>query len=484
MKKNLWIWALAALSMSACTSEDAPSQDQVVTENDFEGPDGRIVVQLGAESTPAAIVSRAVGPVEGKNILALTDLGIFAVDRTRTIEDDDITSWPTIIDKCLLMNVKAEGAKATEDNNYDKDNENDNTLDPLDKDVNDGKKITLYDTEASGAHAVYYYPMQGKQNYDFYGYHPRVSSDNISTMDGKVTITNTLDGNIDLITGAAKKAPQVDEGDIYVTEHAGTTAPGKGAASVKIDGYNAKYVRKIKYSNWIIDEWNKTLAEGATLLTGKKPFVPMISFKHRLTKLNFQIITAEEQAGPGAQNPNGDRLDATKLRVNTVKLHNVFKDVTMTLNRNAETEEPEVSLAFATTGELPMIPTNKTDRVNVWDFDEGAAWTETTNIKPQEYDEDKSTYKDAGYLMVPATNDVKNLREYKPYVITLNVVAASEIGVPQTQAITLEMPEGTTFEAGKSYNIRIALYAQQEVFVSAELTDWVEDENGVDIPVE
>ena len=44
--------------------------------------------------------------------------------------------------------------------------------------------------------------------------------------------------------------------------------------------------------------------------------------------------------------------------------------------------------------------------------------------------------------------------------------------------------EYLTFEAGKSYNIRIALYALQQVYVSAELTDWDTDTEDVYIPVE
>ena len=361
-KKNLWIWALAAFSMAACTSEDVPTQEeQVVTENDFESPDGRVVVQLGAESTPAAIVSRTEGPVEGENIIALTDLGIFAVDRKSSITDSDLTSWPKIIDKCLLMNVKAEGAKSSSDA-FDPDNFEDKTVNPLDPDVNKGKKVTLYDTEASGNGAVYYYPMQSKQEYDFYGYHPRVDINKINTSSGKVTITNTLDGNIDLITGAAKKATKVLENEIYVTEHSGSTPPKLGTVDTPIEGYNAKYIRKIKYSNWMIDKWIGILSdedEKVEWKAKKKPFVPMISFEHRLTKLNFQIITAQEQTGGGNQNEatetGGDRTEATKLRVNNVKLLNVFKDVTMTLDRDAaNNNEPKVSLAFSNKGELKM----------------------------------------------------------------------------------------------------------------------------------
>ena len=87
MKKNLWIWVLAAFSMAACTSEDVPTQEeQVVTENDWISPDGRVVVQLSAEGlpTPSLSVSRASdkldkGPIEDTNISLLDNLGIFAL---------------------------------------------------------------------------------------------------------------------------------------------------------------------------------------------------------------------------------------------------------------------------------------------------------------------------------------------------------------------------------------------------------------------
>ena len=174
MKQNLWIWALAALSMTACTSEDVPSQDQVVTENDFESPDGRVVVQLGAESSASVGISRA--PIEGVNIVALQDLGIFALNRNegvkfteKDLEKDQVTNkfgWLTN-DNSLLVNVKAKGKEAIVGAGFDKDKYENNTVAPLDSMVNTGRRITLYkadDDSETGVGAVYYYPMQGGQN--------------------------------------------------------------------------------------------------------------------------------------------------------------------------------------------------------------------------------------------------------------------------------------------------------------------------------
>lgn len=492
MKKNLWIWAIAALTMTACTSEDVPTAQ--VTDSDWISPDGHVVVQLGAENTASVSVSRA--PIEGTNITALKDLGIFALNRTATFTLNQIknNNWVNETEKdILLMNVKAEGSEVP-------------SLDPT---VNTGNRIKLYNENATGsAGAVYYYPMQGDQNYNFYGYQPRTDSE-VTVNEGKIQVTMTLDGDKDLITGITNKnvtsdaegneteitqgylgfAPKVSEKDIYDTEAKGKFADGAtgptATGSGDLEGYNAKYIRKIKYHNWIVDESTK---RGFTDLKEKKPFVPNLGFEHRLTKLNFQIITAKAQAGPG--NQGNDREDAAQLRVKDVKLQNVLTYATLTI-------EPKMTLSFTqrnTTGmNIRQINDAKDDEVwfyetietPVEEGEEGQVTTtyqKTDKIIPQIYEEGKTDYKSAGYLMVPATVDNTDNATY-PYIIALTVIAKNESGVPTEQNITLSLKDNT-FEAGKSYNIRVALYAQQEVQVSATLTDWEEVEKEVYIPVE
>ena len=495
MKKNLWIWALAALSMAACTSEDAPSQDQVVTENDFESPDGRIVVQLGAENTPAATISRA--PIEGTNITVLQDLGIFALNRNTDVEftttDITGTNWLDN-DDCLLVNVKAAGAKGNvnQDGSYQE-------VDPLDPNVNTGKKITLYKADGTGeGGAVYYYPMQGAQNYNFYGYQPRENG-TLGIADGKIQVYMTLDGSQDLITGITNKdlvedevnkkgAPlRVFEKDLYSTEATENSSAAKENTNAYIDGYNAKYIRKIKYHNWIIDESQK-LGNVANRLSDseKKPFIPNLEFVHRLTKLNFQIITAQKEAGDGYEDTEvdkdeqgDDKLDASKLRVKNVQLRNVKSKATLTI-------EPAMTLTFAGVHEngrdtLKMIVDNTEDKT-LWVYEGEGEATLTDKIIPQVYQNvvapQKPNYKSAGYLMVPATAD---RNDTEPYKISLVVIAKDKDGEPKEQTVELEL--NNEFLAGKSYNIQIALYAQQEVYVNATLENWVEGDD-VYIPVE
>lgn len=454
MKKNLWIWAIAALSMAACTSEDVPTTEQIVTENDWISPDGRVVVQLGAESTPAAVISRA--PIEGSNITVLKELGIFAVNRTGSIAQSELTGWPNTINNILLLNVKAQGAEDP--------NEDGKEVDPLDKEVNKGKKLSLFDTEVTAPGAVYYYPMQGNQNFDFYGYQPR--QEEVTINNGKAQVTISLNGDVDLITGKAEQAPQID--NLYETEAVEGTKPDM--VLDPINGYNAKYIRKIKYHNWIIDESQNLSTEYQLDKNDKKPFIPNIKFGHRLTKLNFQIITAKEQAGEG--NQGNDREEAKALRVHSIELKNVHTIAKLTI-------EPDMTLAYdgrPTDGTgMAMIKTNT---------DDNAIWADANTIIPQEYNEDPDhEYTTAGYLMVPATTAITDYDEF-PYQIALTVVAKDETGVPHEQDIVLNFKSDNVFEAGKSYNIRIALYAQQEVHVSAELTPWDTDTEDVYIPVE
>lgn len=483
MKKNLWIWALAAFSMAACTSEDVSTPEQVVTENDFESPDGRVVVQLGAESVPAATISRA--PIEGTNITVLQDLGIFALNRNddAIFTSDDITGTGWLQnDDCLLMNVKAAGANSTPDAAVGTE------VDPLDPGINLGKKITLYKPDESQSGAVYYYPMQGDQNYNFYGYQPRTGSTLALADNGKkIQVNMVLDGDKDLITGINndieneteynKKgcAPTVFEKDLYSTEATESSAAMKETDAYDFyDGYNAKYIRKIKYHNWIIDESQKLQTEDYRLNDDeKKPFIPKLEFVHRLTKLNFQIITAKKQAGDGneetSEEQGDDKLDASKLRVRDIQLKNVQVETALTI-------EPAMTLTFGGTDDLAMKEDN-TDDESLWVYDEGQR---TDKIIPQVYEEG-ATYESVGYLMVPATADKTN-NETAPYIISLVVIAKDQYGEPQEQTVELSLKD-QTFLAGKSYNIQIALYAQQEVYVNATLTDW-EQGDDVYIPVE
>ncbi|RGM24651.1 hypothetical protein [Bacteroides sp. OM08-17BH] len=206
MKKNIWILALAVTALfAACsknddptTNQDSQEPEQTVTENDFEGPNGEVVVQLGALSTPSAIITRGTGVITGTDITVLDNLGIFALAQGATYTADDITNWSTEAsnNNCILMNVKAKGT----------------TNDPYDTEVHGTtvKRLTLFDPKATTDGAVYYYPMQGAQNYNFHGYFPRQDDSKVKITNGEVYVEfSGLIGDDDIITGVSTPAPVI-----------------------------------------------------------------------------------------------------------------------------------------------------------------------------------------------------------------------------------------------------------------------------------
>lgn len=465
MKKNIWILALAVTALfAACsknddptTNQDSQEPEQTVTENDFEGPNGEVVVQLGALSTPSAIITRGTGVITGTDITVLDNLGIFALAQGATYTADDIINWGTEAsnNNCILMNVKAKGT----------------ATDPYDTEVHGTtvKRLTLFDPKATTDGAVYYYPMQGAQNYNFHGYFPRQDDSKVKITNGEVYVEfSGLIGDDDIITGVSTPAPVITS--LYEDEKNLTPTTG-----LSLNGYNAKYIRKIKYSNWIIDQSNSAIAKDQ-----KHPFIPSISFDHKLTKLNFQIITAQKQAD-GTDIPYNDRVEAAKLRISDI----VMTDISNQANLKVSTGELEWN--DASTAALDMIKANPDatftvdgTTTNLWDKKTIGATTKDV-IAPQLYKTNEelvqTPYISAGYLMVRPQNN---------YTITLNIIANLAGATPQIQSVTLpiKLANNNPFAAGSEYDIRIGVYALQAIFIDASLKDWNKSDENVDVDIE
>lgn len=437
--------AAACFSITGCSNDDAPSIPPT-SPDDFESADGQLVVQLGATSQAQTAITRTI--IEGNDITSLNELGIFAINRSATLTQNDVDNWQNSSSNILLYNVLAKGKSDA----------------PFDPSVHTtGKKVHLYKDQTAANNdqaSVYYYPMQGSQNFDFFGYYP-YSEGTPSFSNGKIIVTfNDLDGSEDIITGSAPVAPEVDEGDIYVKLSESNVAE-KGTPGQKLNGYNAKYIRKIKYHNWLLD--TETGLEGT-----KKPFVPNIAFEHKASLLYFQVITAKDQAG-GGDDPYNDRTEAKNLKVSNIQVKS-FKKATLTL--------PDNTVEWNTPATLPIQQLHDDD-TNIWTTVDAVK-----QVTPQEYEQNKhnatnidDSYTPCGYMMM------------KPgvasYEISLTVhEPSSGGGIPQTQDVTLTLnAPNSQFEAGKSYNVRISLYALQKVYLDATLTDWVADEN-IDAPIE
>lgn len=427
MKKNLWIWAIAALSMAACTSEDVPTTEQIVTENDWISPDGRVVVQLSAEGlpTPTASVSRA--PITGTDIKVLDNLGVFALARGGNYTVTNTPTTPPV----LLNNIWAKGQEST---TLDEEIHKDSLGNPL-------KRISLYAEKDATNASIYYYPISAANNYDFYGYYPYQDSSKVTKSAIDVTVSFDLsDGDIDLITGKAEPAPQIADNKLFIEEKEG--APVVGDVAKVWDGYNARYIRKIKYSNELVGQYAQAATENQI---NTLRYVPNIKFGHRTTQLRFYIVANDKQA-------TEDKVATTKLLVDGVKLLNMQTNATWSLISD------EISWGNAT----DSIEMQKLNETNTY------LWKESKIIPAATINDTIQ----AGYLMVkPQESYTLKLTVHAP-----QVNEGSAVPQKQDTQVTIQMKDNqgtvTPFVEGKYYNIFIQLNALQEINISAELVDW------------
>lgn len=415
MKKNLWIWVLAATFMTACSNNDEPTQQQTVTENDFESPDGQVVIQLGGgERSASANTTVTRGPVTDANFLN-TNVGVFAL-ATQPGTDTPATDWSTN-PGALLSNIQGVISEQPAGNLGSEDGT---------------KKISLYKNGASGA--VYYYPMDNRYDYTFYGYSPYQAT--ATTTASQVTVNFAFDGSQDIMCNKAA-APQIPELSIYLdanTDEMNTSV---------LTGYKAKYIRQLKYNHEI-------LANGKTQGTAVDyKWVPNIKFEHLLTQFTFQVIAAKKQS-------SADKTEAQKLKVKNIRILN--HGTTAILN--------VISKELTWPGTEALVMRNI-------GADTEATGTFTPSIAAEGGDK-------VGYLMAKPTDGTTSLE------LEVTIEAPNtNTSVPAEQTVTLSVNTPGGFKKGIIYNIQIGVYAMQEIMADATLTAWQDFDGGnIDAPVE
>lgn len=414
MKKNIWIWALAAIFVAACSSNDDPIQEQPVTDNDWISPDGQVVIQLGGgESKASASTTVTRAPITNVNFTG-TNVGVFAL-AINPGTDVNATSWATP-EGALLSNIQ--GVIQEKDK-------------PTDGSVTDAKKISLYRSEASGA--VYYYPMDNKYDYSFYGYAPYQSSANVTA--NTATVTIPFDGSQDIMWNKSA-ATTIPVGGIRLDSE------NQDRNTSELTGYKAKYIRQLKYNFEIDSE------------TIYKQWVPNINFGHQLTQFTFQVVAAKKQSAE-------DKANAQKLKVKNIKIKGHGKTATLnvlngeiTWSGNEDLAMLDITSNLAAAGEFaPSIAEDGGDKV--------------------------------GYLMAKPTTTSGTAT---PFDLEVTVIAPTDGGqtsIPATQTITIPLNKANGFDKGIIYNVQIGIYAMQEVMVDATLTEWTEFDGGnIEAPVE
>ena len=431
MKKHtLWLCLAAALLAASCSNDDEPvvENPSVVTDDDWISPDGQVVVQLGGYAPAMAntTVTRGTGdgPLDGTDAMTNKNIGVFALANGATLTND-VEDWATNTTyECLLLNVKGTWTAT-------------NSTDPVNSEEG-AKKISLFTPDGDTDGAVYYYPMQGGQNYTFYGYYPyQEAQPDVEANTAKVTITT--DGSQDIIWSKAE-APQIPSNTLWTIDNGGT--PIKETSV--LDGYNARYIRKIKFHNELVSEQSQYGQQEGDAVA----YVPFLKFNHMLTQLKFFVVAAKDQSQEDIQNTK-------ELRVKDIKLKEI--------ENTAKLDITQGTIEWSNAGEIDMhIPGGWTNQGNVAEGNPGAY-----EFIPQD----------------PADPEAAGLAMIKPgetsYTLELTIDApqtGGAVGTPQTQTVTLNIAQAgdAAFEAGKYYNVKISLYAMQQVEVDATLADWEE----------
>lgn len=416
MKKNIWLWALAGLFMVSCSSnDDEPNIEKPVTEDDWEGPNGQVVIQLGGgESTATANTTVTRTPITEETFIG-TDVGVFALATTLDA-DTPATDWSTT-EGALLSNVQGSISEQTNTEGSE----------------TGAKKISLYKNGASGA--VYYYPMDNKYDYTFYGYAPFQENATVTASQATVQF-NDFNGSQDIMWNKAA-APQIQEGSIYINEDTDEKN------STVITGYKAKYIRQLKYNHDIITKQSKDDGKDYT-------WVPNIKFNHLLTQFTFQVVAAKKQS-------EADKEKVKDMKVKDIKIKNHGRIATLDIISG--------TLTWTGSEDIAMLEN---------DIDEAANKSFTPS---NETDGGKKV----GYLMAKPTDGTTPLE----LEVTIEApTATSGTAIPTEQTVPVFINTTGGFKPGVIYNVQIGIYAMQEVQADATLTEWKQFEDNIEAPVE
>ena len=429
MKKNIWIWAIAALLMTACSKHDDPiaqEPEQSVTDDDFEGLNGQVVIQLGGgDYIPSSNTTVTRAPISNTTFAnGNTIIGVYAASTTGAWN----TTGNLLLDNRMAKvtnteRTEAEGADMSK-TNADADNP------PL---VTVPYKISLFNKDGDTEGQVEYYPMMSTKNYAFYGYAPYDKVNNtVTTTTASNVAFNNFNGSQDIIWGKGEAAA-INGADIWIKANQ--------AGSGTINGYNAKYIRMLKYHY----ELNATAANKKT----NYPWVPNIKFGHQLVQLKFYVIPATSQS-------TQDQENASKLFVSNIRIQNHGKP-TLAVNTGA-------------------ITWDGTDELSMFDVTGGATFTDNIRTTTMHPTDDVIV----GYLLVkPGQTSYNLLLDISPFKTdNLEDTANKQKDIPVTISFG-----GKTFDAGCSYNIKLGIYAMQQIEADASLTDWT-DKGNVNIDVE
>lgn len=296
-----------------------------------------------------------------------------------------------------------------------------------------------------------FYPMSNWYAYTFYGYHPyRADNTNgyIKALPDSITARIAIDGYTDVLWGRTYRSASTVDTD-YASE-----------------AYSAKYFR----------DYRKADANA-----GKDDPLPVMKFKHVLSRINFKAKKGDTGAGNLYIKDIvllGDIYNEITLRVADKRTANNAENATDTEGGNVwttGTSRLSVSLEIPG-GPYTMFGVRVPFRVD-WDAETSSNTTEWIQDKTQRPNgvqlPDDGTLTDVGAVIVPPTK--------KTDAFSLQLIFGydkdgeeSEIIPPFPYSITF--PNGLL--SGYQYNVEITVNTPEDVVINATLEDWNKDADG------
>lgn len=253
-------------------------------------------------------------------------------------------------------------------------------------------------------------------NYSFYGYYPHSTSVPGSTAALDVTntvvsVTYAFDGTQDIIYGSA----------------VATEANG-------FDGFNARYIRKNPNTK------------------------PEITFTHKLTRLQFNILAAGTT--------DEEKETAANLRITAIKIIKVPTTLTLIVaNKTNPTEN----------GNLTFTPWQEGDAESAYIL-KNQDDTNATEVTPE-----NPAVTMGSFMMLPATATQPD-GEYIA-LIDMSLVKDGDTKKLPTSTVPIKLNNNATFVAGTSYKVNLSVYGLSTITIEATLTEWIQGGDDADIEI-
>lgn len=269
-----------------------------------------------------------------------------------------------------------------------------------------------HDIEWDDPTARYFYPVSQFYSYDFYGYYPYLTAENLRYEPTKVTANYVIDGTQDLIWGRATDSEKY--------------------------AYSAKYFRVNNGANE-----NK---------------IPNVALQHLLTRFVFVVVPGESYDG------SGDYGIASLMQVDTLQVVDTYTNLSVTIADLDNLDMPLADRIYPTTWATDTITlcdvdTNG-DKVPLAPLHLGNTPVETQlGESVMLFSQGRYTIRMA--LSMDAYQDEKG-----------NQVEAQKF----ITEIPLQLVADTIFKQGVSYKVKITVHGPRAVSLAATLEPWQEED--------